>query len=91
MKVYVVYQNGYCEGFKIMNILGVYNNIGTAKKTYLYNIEENIKSCGYNYDKECKHITLDKEGKHCMTRLFNNNVENWNDYLEIHIEEREVE
>ncbi len=91
MKVYVVYQFGY-NGSELMEILGVYKNIGEAKKVYLDNIEENIKKYDYDYDKECKLVTLDKEGKHNMTRLFKGGYqENWDNYLEIHIKEKEME
>lgn len=90
MKVYVVYQLGY-TGSNVLEILGVYNDIGEAKQRYLKEIEENIKEYDFDYDKECKLVTLDKEGKHNMTRLFRGGYqENWDNYLEIHIEEQEV-
>ena len=89
MKVYIVYQYGY-NGSEFMEILGVYNNIGKAKKEYLDTIEDNIKYFDFDYDKECKLSTINNT--HNITRLFKGGYqENWDNYLEIHIEEKEVE
>lgn len=89
MKVYVVYLLGY-TGSNELEILGVYNNIGSAKRRYLNEIEENINEYDYDYDKECKHQSYNM-GTASMTRLFKGGYqENWDNYLEIHIEEQEV-
>lgn len=91
MKIYLVYQLGY-NGSELFEILKVTRHIGEAKQTYLKNIEDNIKEYDFDYDKECNLIDLDTEGKHNMTRLFKGGYqENWDNYLEIHIEEKEVE
>lgn len=87
MKVYIVYQFGY-NGSELMEILGVYSNIGEAKKVYLQNIEDNIKEYDFDYDEECKMFSINDT--HNMTRLFKGYQENWDNYLEIHIEKREV-
>lgn len=90
MKVYVVYQLGY-TGSNELEILGVYQNIGEAKQRYLKEIEENIKECDFDYDKECIKKPYNN-GKSNMTRLFRGGYqENWDNYLEIYIEEKEVE
>lgn len=87
MKVYVVYLLGY-TGSNELEILGVYQNIGEAKQRYLKEIEENIKEYDYDYDKECEDITT-KTGK--MSRLFKGGYqENWDNYIEIHLEVQEV-
>lgn len=89
MKVYVVYQLGY-TGSNELEILGVYQNIGEAKQRYLKEIEKNIKEFDYDYDKECIHHSYNKDTA-SMTRLFGGGYqENWDNYLEIHIEEKEV-
>ena len=88
MKIYVVYQLGY-TGSNVLGILGVYSNIGEAKERYLKEIEENIKEYDFGIDKECNDISL--TDKHNMTRLFRGGYqENWDSYLEIHVEEQEV-
>lgn len=87
--VYVVYQCGYCDGSNFMEILGVYKNIGEAKKCYLDNIEENIKEYDFDYDEECKNFSLNDT--HNMTRLFGGGYqENWDNYIEFHISKEEV-
>lgn len=89
MKVYVVYQLGY-TGSNELEILGVYGNINEAKKCYLDNIQDNISKFDFDYDKETPY-TDKLENGHCMVRLFRGGYqENWDDYLEIHIEEQEV-
>ena len=88
MEVYVVYLLGY-TGSNELEILGVYQNIGEAKQRYLKEIEENIKEYDYDYDKECKYVSI--SDTHSMTRLFRGGYqENWDNYLEIHIEKHEV-
>ena len=89
MKVYVVYQLGY-TGSNELTILGVYQHIGEAKQRYLKEIEENIKEYDYDYDKECVHKTYN-DGTASITRLFGGGYqENWDNYLEICIEQQEV-
>lgn len=89
MEVYVIYQCGYCDGSNFMEILDIYENIGEAKQKYLIEIEENINECDFGYDEECRHFTINDT--HSMTRLFRGGYqENWDNYLEIHIEKREV-
>lgn len=89
MKVYVVYYLGY-TGSNELEILGVYNNMESAKRRYLNEIEENINEYDYDYDEECKHRSYNM-GTASMTRLFKGGYqENWDNYLEIHIEEQEV-
>lgn len=89
MKVYVVYQLGY-DGSQILDILGVYNDYEKAEKEYLQNIEDNIRNFDFDYDKECKDHRKGTEFR--MSRLFKGGYqENWDNYLEIYIEEREVE
>lgn len=88
MKVYVVYLLGY-TGSNELEILGVYQNIGEAKQRYLKEIEENIKEYDYDYDKECKYASI--SDTHNMTRLFKGGYqENWDSYIEIHLEVQEV-
>ena len=88
MKVYLVYQLGY-TGSNKLEILGVFRNIGEAKQCYLKNIEDNIKEYDYDYDEECKYASW--SNTHNVTRLFKGGLqENWDNYLEIHIEEQEV-
>lgn len=89
MNVYVVYYLGY-TGSNELEILGVYQNIGEAKQKYLKEIEENIKEYDYDYDKQC-HYQSYNDGTASMTRLFGGGYqENWDNYLEIHIEKHEV-
>lgn len=89
MKVYIVYQLGY-TGSNVLEILGVYNDIEKAKKVYAINIGENIKEYDYYYDRETPY-TDELENGHCMVRLFKGGYqENWDNYLEIHMEEQEV-
>ena len=88
MKVYVVYLLGY-TGSNELEILGVYQNIGEAKQRYLKEIEENIKEYDYDYDKECKYASI--SATHNMTRVFKGGYqENWDNYIEIHLEVQEV-
>lgn len=88
MKVYVVYQLGY-TGTNQLEILGVFSNIGEAKQCYEKNIEDNINEYDYDFDKECRYASL--SDTHNVTRLFKGGLqENWDNYLEIHIEEQEV-
>ena len=87
MKVYVVYQLGY-TGTNQLEILGVFSNIGEAKKCYERNIKENVNEYDFDFDKECNDIVTETTR---MTRLFKGGYqENWDNYLEIHIEEQEV-
>lgn len=89
MKVYVVYQLGY-TGTNVLEILGIFRNIGEAKQKYLKKIKENINEYDFDYDKECIHYSYNN-GTASMTRLFKGGLqENWDNYLEIHIEEQEV-
>jgi hypothetical protein len=88
MEVYVVYQLGY-TGTNQLEILGVFRNIREAKQCYEKNIEENIKEFDFDYDKECNHSSW--SDTHNVTRLFKGGYqENWDNYLEIHIEKQEV-
>lgn len=88
MKIYVVYQLGY-TGSNVLEILGVYKDIRFAEDKYYEQIRENIKEYDFGIDKECNDISL--TDKHNMTRLFRGGYqENWDNYLEIHIEEQEV-
>lgn len=89
MKVYVVYQLGY-TGTNQLEILGIFKHIGEAKQRYLKEIKENINEYDFDYDKECIHYSYNN-GTASMTRLFKGGLqENWDNYLEIHIEEQEV-
>lgn len=89
MKVYVVYQLGY-TGSNELEILGVFKNIVEAKKCYSNNIQDNIKEFDFDYDKETPY-TDNLENGYCMVRLFKGGYqENWDNYLEIYLEEQEV-
>lgn len=88
MKVYVVYQLGY-TGSNELEILGVYDRYTKAEKVYLQNIQDNIEEFDYGVDEECDDRVY--ELQHRMTRLFKGGYqENWDNYLELHIEEQEV-
>lgn len=88
MKVYVVYQLGY-DGTNILEILGVYKNVRFAEDKYFEQISANIKEFDFGYDKECNDVILDDTTR--MTRLFKGGYqENWDNYLEIYLEEQEV-
>lgn len=88
MKVFIVYQLGY-TGTNELSILGVYNNYKDAEKVYLQNINDNIDEFDFGIDKECDDRIF--EITHRMTRLFRGGyLENWDNYLEIHMEEKEV-
>lgn len=88
MEVYVVYQLGY-TGSNELEILGVFKNIGEAKQCYQKNIDDNINEYNYDFDKECKYANWSET--HNVTRLFKGGCqENWDNYLEIHIEKQEV-
>ena len=88
MKVYVVYQLGY-TGSNELEILGVYKNVRFAEDKYFGQISDKIKDYDYGIDKECDDRIY--EITHRMTRLFGGGYqENWDNYLEIHIEEQEV-
>lgn len=100
MKVYLVYQYGY-NGSDFMEILGVFNNLETAEKLYNKIIADNVAECDFviddenNFHNKVKEVFAYQEGKgiknkHCDTRLFWRVQENWDNYLEIHIEEQEV-
>lgn len=89
MQVYIVYQLGY-TGSNELTILGVFKDKEKAKKLYFKNIEDNIKECDFDFDKECinRHYN---NGTAMMTRLFRGGYqENWDNYLEIYIEKQEV-
>lgn len=89
MKVYVVYQLGY-TGSNELEILGVFKDLEKAKETYRFLIKDNIKNYDFVEDNECKY-TEELINGHCMTRLFGGGYqENWDNYLEIHIEQQEV-
>lgn len=89
MKVYVVYQLGY-TGSNELEILGVYRNIEEAKKVYREYIKDNREDFDFDYDKETPY-TEELINGYCMVRLFKGGYqENWDNYLEIHIEEQEV-
>ena len=86
MKVFIVYQLGY-TGTNELSILGVYNNYKDAEKVYLQNINDNIDEFDFGIDKECNDRIF--EITHRMTRLFRGGYqENWDNYLEIHMEEK---
>lgn len=88
MKVYVVYQLGY-DGTNILEILGVYKNVRFAEDKYFEQIRANIKEFDFGLDKECNDFVLDNTTR--MTRLFKGGYqENWDNYLEIYIQEQEV-
>lgn len=88
MKVYVVYQLGY-TGSNVLEILGVYKNVRFAEDKYFEQINDNIKEYDFGFDKECNDFKI--SNTHMMTRLFKGGYqENWDNYLEIHIEEQEV-
>ena len=88
MKVYVVYQLGY-TGSNELEILGTFDNYKKAEQVYLQNINENIDDFDFGVDKECDDRIY--EITHRMTRLFKGGYqENWDNYLEIHMEEQEV-
>lgn len=87
MKVYVVYLLGY-TGSNELEILGVYKDIKSAEKRYYQEIIDNIADFDFDYDKECEDITT-KTGR--MSRLFKGGYqENWDNYIEIHLEVQEV-
>lgn len=89
MKVYVVYQLGY-TGSNELEILGIYKDIETAKKIYKRTIGENIVEYDFYYDNETPYTDKLVNGKG-MVRLFKGGLqENWDNYLEVYIEEREV-
>lgn len=89
MKVYVVYQLGY-TGSNELEILGVFKDIDEAKKCYSNNIQDNIKEFDFDYDKETPY-TDELINGYCMVRLFKGGYqENWDNYLEIYLEEQEV-
>lgn len=89
MKVYVVYQLGY-TGSNELEILGVYRNIEEAKKVYREYIKDNREDFDFDYDKETPY-TEELINGYCMVRLFKGGYqENWDNYLEIYIEEQEV-
>lgn len=89
MEIYIVYELGY-TGTNQLEILGAYKNIGEARKIYQSHIDENIKEYDFVVDNECGD-TVDIEGTHRMIRLFGNGYqENWDNYLELHIEKVEV-
>lgn len=89
MKVYVVYQLGY-TGSNELEILGVFKDLEKAKETYRFLIKDNIKNYDFVEDNECKY-TEELINGHCMTRLFGGGYqENWDNYLEICIEQQEV-
>ena len=88
MKIFIVYQLGY-TGTQQLEILGVYENYKKAERTYLQNINDNIEDFDYGVDKECDDRVF--ELSHRMTRLFKGGYqENWDNYLEIHMEELKV-
>lgn len=90
MKVYVVYQLGY-TGSNELEILGVYKDIETAKKVYRENIKDNRAEFDFDYDEETPYTEELANGE-CMVRLFKGGYqENWDNYLEIWIVEKEVE
>lgn len=90
MKVYVVYQLGY-TGSNELEILGVFADKEKAKAVYFKNIDDNIKDFDFDFDKECINIHYN-DNTAMMTRLFKGGYqENWDNYLEVHIERKEVE
>ena len=87
MKVYVVYQLGY-TGSNVLEILGVFKEYKNAEKIYWQYINDNVEDYDFGFDKECNDIVTETTR---MTRLFKGGYqENWDNYLEIHIEEQEV-
>ena len=88
MKIFIIYQLGY-TGTQQLEILGAYDNYKKAEKIYLQNINDNIEDFDYGVDKECDDRVF--ELSHRMTRLFKGGYqENWDNYLEIHMEEIKV-
>ena len=88
MKVYVVYQLGY-TGSNVLEILGVFKEYKNAEKIYWQYINDNVEDYDYGVDEECDDRIY--ELTHRMTRLFGGGYqENWDNYLEIHIEEQEI-
>lgn len=88
MKVYVVYQLGY-TGSNVLEILGVYKDYKIAETKYLQQINDNIEDFDFGVDEECDDRIYELTQR--MTRLFKGGYqENWDNYLEIYIEEREV-
>ena len=88
MKVYVVYQLGY-TGSNELEILGTFDDYKKAEQVYLQNINENIDDFDYGVDEECDDRIY--EITHRMTRLFKGGYqENWDNYIEIHLEVQEV-
>ena len=87
MNVYVVYQLGY-TGSNELEILGVYQDLKLAEERYFKEIIDNIREYDFGFDKECNDIV---KGNNRITRLFKGGYqENWDNYLEIHIERHEV-
>ena len=89
MKVYVVYLLGY-TGSNELEILGVYQDIEKAKEIYQKTIGENIIEYDFYYDNETPYTDTLVNGR-CMVRLFKGGYqENWDNYIEIHLEVQEV-
>ena len=87
MEIYVVYQLGY-TGTNQLDILGIYKDIRWAEEKYFKTISDNIAEFDFGLDKECNDIVTETSR---MTRLFKGGCqENWDNYLEIHIEKQEV-
>lgn len=89
MKVYVVYQVGY-TGKQEAEILGTFYDIEEAKKVFKRYIDDNIKEYGFVFDEQTPYTETLVCGE-CMVRLFGNGYQkNWDNYLEIYIQEQEV-
>lgn len=89
MKVYIVYELGY-TGSNELEILGVYKDIETAKKMYRDSVAKSRVAFDFDYDNETPYTEELINGE-CMVRLFGGGYqENWDNYLEVYIEEQEV-
>lgn len=87
-KVYIVYEMNYgdlileCDA---ANILGVYKNHGAAIEKVKELIKNTLDDGYYILDEERNNIERDN-----YVRFFYKCQENWNDYFEICIEEKEI-
>lgn len=88
MKVYVVYQLGYGQEI-CLDFLEIYEDYKMAEAKYLKEIENNVKDYDFVIDEECNDRRVKMEYR--TTRLFRFQQENWDNYLEIYIEEKEVQ
>ena len=68
-------------------IIGVYENIGNAKRQYLKEIEES-KEDNYIIDEKCDKQTINYITN--STRLFSEYQENWDNYIELVIQKEDL-